>query len=57
LGQLVPRIPAASSNRIVSANAGDQAAIGRIKNINRIGFMDSFGMKLVPRVKLFGRKT
>jgi hypothetical protein len=30
---------------MVSADADDQAAIGRIRNIVRIGFMDSSGMR------------
>lgn len=40
---------------MVSADADDQAAIGRIKNIVRIGFMDSSGMKWAPKVKRLGR--
>jgi len=38
---------------MVSADADDQAAIGRTRNIVRIGFMDSFGMKWAPKVKLW----
>jgi hypothetical protein len=40
---------------MVSADADDQAAIGRIRNIVRIGFMDSSGMKWAPKVKFWGR--
>jgi hypothetical protein len=40
LAQLAARIPAASSNRIVSADAEDHKAIGRTRSIDRIGFMD-----------------
>ena len=40
---------------MVSADADDQAAIGRIRNIVRIGFMDSSGMRWAPKVKFWGR--
>jgi hypothetical protein len=40
---------------MVSADADDQAAIGRTRNIVRIGFMDSSGMRWAPKVKLWAR--
>jgi hypothetical protein len=58
LAQLVPSIPVASSNLIVSADAGEQAAtIERPSMIDRIWFMGSFRMKQAPRVKPSGKEN
>jgi hypothetical protein len=51
LEQLAPSIPAASSNLIVSADAGDEATIKRKGNIDRARFIVSSHMKETPEVK------
>src|ERR1700689_385023 len=56
LAQLAPSNAAESSNLTVCADADDQRAMATTTDIARIGFMASYRMKWVRRVKLLGEE-